>query len=610
MLTSQSIDPNKSGIQKPFILLRPFIAAWYWLVPPTQAHLDRQSKTARWVAISSLIAICLGLIIAGFFYARPLHDKYQDWQAERLYEEARSLANDGQPILAFANLQKAVLISPDNINALRMNAEFLTLLKRPEALHFLDQLELRGVTQDSDRQMRVRALLNLQRPKEASELLEKLLNNEKPNDSMMRLAESVWGKSQKDDMLTKALKTYADKHPEDRQHSLRLARIQIGTKDPKEMAEGLQRTWQIAEGDDELSLQALELLDGFENLQPEESKKLIQRLRTHPKGNGWHFVAALRRQLRLEPLHKNTLIMEAITMAKGKTREDLVPLVRFLIEPPQSEPLKALTLFTEDEAKTYQPLLLNYLTALTMLGRNSDLERLVADPKVNSILSRSISTFFRAHLAYVLKKTPEETRAALIVAKNAADIEHQSELLERIAKYSEDRGHNDIAEEAYRAVAINPKTDRVGYQGLIRTTELNGNTEGLIAAATEAVRRWPDDGNYLEHYLYANLLVGRDVELTLTQVQKLLDMQPQDYERRLLMAFAYWRLKDFAHATALLDQMDMEHLSPGQQAVYAAIARDSDVENARDTAMLVLRDIDPKARMLPEERACFTRASR
>ena len=152
------------------------------------------------------------------------------------------------------------------------------------------------------------------------------------------------------------------------------------------------------------------------------------------------------------------------------------------------------------------------------------------------------------------------------MAKNAADIEHQSELLERIAKYSEDRGHNDIAEEAYRAVAINPKTDRVGYQGLIRTTELNGNTEGLIAAATEAVRRWPDDGNYLEHYLYANLLVGRDVELTLTQVQKLLDMQPQDYERRLLMAFAYWRLKDYAHATALLDQMDMEHLSPGQQA--------------------------------------------
>ncbi|MCX6858250.1 MAG: hypothetical protein NTV80_25495, partial [Verrucomicrobia bacterium] len=195
-------------------------------------------------------------------------------------------------------------------------------------------------------------------------------------------------------------------------------------------------------------------------------------------------------------------------------------------------------------------------------------------------------------------------------AKEAADTEHQSDLLEKIAKYSEDRGHNDIAEQAYRSVAINPKTERVGFQGLLRTTEWNGNTEALIAASSEAVRRWPDDSNYLEHYLYVSLLAGRKVELSLSQVEKLLEAQPKDQLRRLLVALAYWRLHDLETAVNHLEGMDLRRLTPGQQAVFAAIARDSSVDNAKSAAHEVVIHIDPKARMLPEERVCFTKALR
>lgn len=610
MLTNQTIDPNQDGQPKPFLLLRPFITAWQWLVPPTQAHRDRQSTTARWAAISALVLSCLGMIVLGFVYAKPVYDGYQDWQAENLYQEAKSLANDGQYPTAFAKLQEAVLKSPDNINALRMNAEFLTMAKRPESLFFLDQLEKRGVTTDSDRQMRVRALVNLQRPKEASVLLEKLLVDQKPNQTIMKLAEDVWGKSQKDEMLKKAFKNFSEKHPDDRQHALRLASVLVKSEKLSEVSDGIRQAWTVAKGDDDIGLQAIELLNAMENLPPEESKQLIQRLRAHPKSTGWHLVAALTRQLAMEPLRRNVLIEEAALTARARKREDLVPLVRWLIQPPQNEYYMVLALIPEDEAKSYQPLLENYLTALTMLRRHDDLERLVKDPKVNAILSHSVSSFFRAHLAYVLQKTPEETRSALIVAKQAADIEHQSGLLEKIAKYSEDRGHNDIAEEAYRSIAINPQTERVGFQGLIRTTEWNGNTEALIAASSEAVRRWPDDGNYLEHYLYASLLAGRQVELGLSRVIKLLEMQPQDQQRKLFVALAYWRIHDFNTAVNYLNGMDLRHLTPGQQAVFAAIARDSSVDNAKDAAHEVVIHIDPKSRMLPEERACFNKAIR
>lgn len=613
MLTSQNIDPTQAGKPKPFILLRPFIAAWQWLVPPTQAHRDRQSTTARIVAISLLVGICGTAIVLGFMYARPMHDRYQDWQANKLYEEARELVNDGQGMRAFQKVQEAVKLSPENENVVRMNAEILTLARKPEALHYLDQLDRIGATKSDDKVLRVRALMNLERPKEASELLEDLLNKQMPTEMLMKLADHVWGKSQKDEMLARSMRNYAASHPEDREHALRLARVEILSGKALEMSSGLRRAWAVAESqEDDLSLRALELLDSAPDLPPDETKKLIEKLRSHPKGDGWHLVAALRRQVRLDPLRKDNLILEAAQTARGRKRDDLVPIIRWLVEPPQNEYLKVLALVTEAEAVAYKPLLDNYLTALTALRRYPDLERLVESPQVRSILSHTELSFYRAHLAYVTEKSPEETRGTLIVAKNACDLEHRADLLQRIARYAEERGHFDIAEEAFRSVSRDPRHERVGFDGLIRMTRYNGNTEGLIAAAGEAVRRWPDDSRYQEDFLYANLIAGRDVELALSQVHKLHELQPRDYQRRLLVALACWRLKDMNTATLFLNDMDLSnnHLTPGQQAVYAAIARDSAAENASEVAKTVLKDIDPRARMLPEERACFSKAAR
>ncbi|MES2593823.1 MAG: hypothetical protein V4662_00725 [Verrucomicrobiota bacterium] len=613
MLTSQNIDPTQAGKPKPFVLLRPFIAAWQWMVPPTQAHRDRQSTTARVVAFSLIIGICGTAILLGFIYARPMHDKYQDWQANRLYDEARDLVNDGQGVQAFQKVQQAVKLSPENAKVVRMNAEILTLAKRPEALHYLDQLDRLGATKEDDKVLRVRALMNLERPKEASQLLEEMLNKQMPTDMMMKLAEHVWGKSQKDEMLSKSMRNYAASHPDDREHALRLARVEILSGKALELSSGLRRAWAVADGhDDDLSLRALELLDSAPDMPPDETKKLIEKLRAHPKGDGWHLVAALRRQVKLEPLRRDELILEVVQTARGRKREDLVPIVRWLVEPPQNESLKVLALVTEAEAVAYKPLLDNYLTALSVLRRHADLERLVESPAVSGILSHTELSFYRAHLAYVTEKPPEQTRSTLIIAKNACDVEHRADLLQRIARYAEERGHYDIAEEAFRSVSRDPKQERVGFDGLIRMTRSNGNTQGLITAAAEAARRWPDDSRYQEDYLYVNLLTGRDVEVSLSQVHKLYEMQPKDYQRRLLVALACWRLRDMNTATLFLNEMDLSnnHLTPGQQAVYAAIARDSAAENASEVAKLVLKDIDPRARMLPEERACFSKAAR
>jgi hypothetical protein len=384
--------------------------------------------------------------------------------------------------------------------------------------------------------------------------------------------------------------------------------VELASPDTQEMREGLRRAWKLAELDTTVGLQALELLDTLESMPPDEAKRLIERLRNHPEATGWHVVATLKRELQLYPERRNSLIQEAVQRSLELKREDVVPFVRWLVE--QGEYLQVLALVNEDEARGYQPLLENYLTALTMLQRFESLERLINDPKVGTILSPSVAAFYRAHLAFVTRKPAADIRQALLLARNAAELERRGELSLRIAEYAEARGYTDIAEGAYKSASQSPRTDRQGFQGLIRTTESNGNTEGMLAAASEACQRWPGDPLYAERLLYLNLLTGRQMEVALHESLKLVEQRNNDHQRRLLVALGYWRLMDLRAATEHLQNMDLGALSPGQQAVFAAIARDSGTNNARQAALSVIRNIDPKASMLPEERACIAYAER
>ena len=246
-----------------------------------------------------------------------------------------------------------------------------------------------------------------------------------------------------------------------------------------------------------------------------------------------------------------------------------------------------------------------------MLQRFSDLERLVNDPKVADVLDPATLAMFRAHLAYILKKPAEELRTKLIAAKDAAQFNGRYPALLQIAKYGEDRGHFDIAEDAYRLAikaaqraSASPRIEREAFTGLIKACLANHSTESLLQASSEAVTRWPDDTNFNETFLYISLLAGRNIELSLRNAVNLLKMQPADSQRKLTVALARWRLKDNQQAVQYLQYIDLNPLTEGQRAVFAAIANSGGFHNE---AIGVIKAINPKAGMLPEERRCFER---
>ena len=610
MLWNQKIDPTKDLSQKHFVLWRPFIAAWEWLVPPTVAHRDRQSSLARWTAAFVIVSISTTLFILGIVYARPLKNSYKNMRAESMVKEARRMAENGQIVNAVMKAQEAYTKAPESIEAIRLNFEYFTQMKRDTALFFYDKLKEHDALTSTDEQLHVRCLMNLGRPKEASTALEKLMQVEQPTEALMKLAEDVWGQREQNKPLLNVLRNYTQTHPEDKQSALRLAKVQITSGNPSEAGQGMELLWQLAAEEDALGLQTLEFINGLPSLTPNDTAKLIQRLKTHPKADDRHYVTALKREVQQSPERKKEIVMDATAKYRDKKRDQLLPFVRWLVE--EGEFLQVLTILPEEDAKAHQGLLENYLNALTMLQRFNDLERLVNDPKIADVLDLTTVAMFRAHLAYVLKKPAEELRSKLIQAKDAAQVNGRYPALLRIAQYGEDRGHYDIAEDAYRLTikaarraSAPPRIEREAYSGLIKSCEANHNTESLLQATIEAVQRWPDDNSFMERHLYTSLLAGRNIELSQRNAQNLLKIQPKDNLRRLTLALAFWRLQDLQQAVQYLQYMDLNLLTEGQRAVFAAIAHSG---GFHDEAKGVIQAISPKASMLPEERRCYERA--
>ena len=609
MLWNQHIDPNKDPNKKPFILWRPLIAVWEWLVPPTVAHRDRQSPLARWVAAFVIVSICTSLLILGVLYARPLKNSYKNMRAGSMVKEARQMAENGQVVNAVMKAQEAYTKAPESEDAIRLNFEYFTLMKRDTALFFYDKLKELEVLTPADEQLHVRCLMNLGKPKEASVALERLMRVEQPSEALLKLAEEVWGQREQNKPLLNVLRGYTQNHPEDMEGALRFAKVQLSSGNPAEIGLGMDLLWKLTEQDDAVGLQSLEYISSLPSLTPAETTRLIERLKTHPKADDRHYVTALKLEVMRSPGRKKEIVLEATTKYRDKKRDQLVPFVRWLVE--EGEFRQVLAVLPEEEAKTHQGLLENYLNALTMLQRFSDLERLVNDPKVGDVLDPTTVAMFRAHLAYILNKPAEELRSKLINAKDAAQFNGRYPALLQIAKYGEDRGHFDIAEDAYRLAikaaqraSAPPRIERDAFTGLIKACLANRNTEALIQATQEAVARWPDDTNFAETHLYISLLAGKNIELSLRNATALLKIQPSDHQRKLNVALAHWRNHDNQLALQNLQYIDLNPLTEGQRAVFAAIA---DSSGFHEEAKGVVKVISPQAGMLPEERRCYDR---
>jgi len=165
----------------------------------------------------------------------------------------------------------------------------------------------------------------------------------------MKLAEDVWGQREQNKPLLNVLRRYTLAHPDDKEGALRFAKVQLASGNSTEVGLGMESLWKLASADDAIGLQTLEYIDSLPSLTPEETTRLIDRLKNHPKADDTHYVRALKREVQQSPGHKKEIVMAATAKYRDKKRDALLPFIRWLVE--EGEFRQVLSVLPENEAK-------------------------------------------------------------------------------------------------------------------------------------------------------------------------------------------------------------------------------------------------------------------
>ena len=609
MFTTQNPEPDS---KKPFVLWRPFIIWWQWLVPPTQAHKDRQPRKARLIAASLLVLVISVTISLFFLYGRGAAKIYKTWRSSVAAREAAKLEQRAAEFLdqnrqmeyqdtlakAFNKASEAYISDSSNPEAVRVAARIYTRAGQSQARYLWDKLDDLKAIESDDVPWRIQALARLNEDKSASDQIEEVLRQTRPSKSIVKVADDVMQRLGRTEHLLAILKGYSEREPDDLDTRLTYATRLFQLGNPDQKAEGWGILWELAGKNNIPGLRAIEFLDSQQIAAPEDQIHLIDRLEGHPFGGEYHKIAALKRRALVEPARKQEIMQNAINERGSAKREQLVPLAAWIIDEKQPETL--LKFIKEEQVRDYQPLLHHYLNALTMMKRFDDLERIVKDTRTR--LTTAERDFHLLHLAFVksvgIDKPDPEIDRQLVESVSSALKENRLDLLIELGHYAEKRTRYRTAMQAYKAATVNQRTEREGYEGMLRASYLAGSSKEFASTARETARRWPDNQEFLERYFYSCLLNGTEMEVVAERCGKLYEARPNDSKRKLLMSLASYRMADREACIRYMEGMSLRDLSPGQGAVFCGLLRSIGyIKQAGDLAGSIPDD-QP---MLPEE---------
>jgi Flp pilus assembly protein TadD len=336
--------------------------------------------------------------------------------------------------------------------------------------------------------------------------------------------------------------------------------------------------------------------------------QVADALENHPDARPYHKLLALEARARHDPALADQYVRDAVERFGNAARlaqtyqggaeladETLLALVAWLNK--IGRPAKTLEVLPEARAFQRQDLFLQYVNALAMLQRWSDIKDLfmsehsVADP----VLQHMYLAIAQAHLGSATAATNEWQRAL--------QVANTPEKLLALATNAEQNSASDIADAAYsEAIKVAP-TNRAGYVGRLRLALTAGKTGQAQEIAAEIARLWPEDEAARNQEAYLRLLLGASgdaAEAAERDAQVLVAKEPRNWQARATLGLACLRLGRKEDALAAIREPRVTGVEPpGALAVRAAILAANGYEGpARNDARIV--SANP---LLPEERA-------
>lgn len=562
-------------------------------------------RRLRWV-LGTILALSLAAALG--FGVKPALHAVKAWQARRLAAEGRSLMDQEKWLEARQKITDAFTLWPQEPEAVRVTADFLTRVNNPrQALSFWQRLEeLHALTPDDERQFATAELgsgnleaaeVHLARawPKGAS-------GTRADWQVAMQLAARREHAAEAADFARRIL---ADPAAPERQR-LGAAAILLSATTGEAQRPGWQAIETLAAGDK--SLESLDALMALTRLAASGQAAaspaaptlpplpdLIARIEAHPAAKIQQRLYAVDLRMAQDPARRAELIQGAIER-HGATRNDpeLAGLAGWLYSRGEYE--KVLAVLPPDRAASDRALFFQRLDALGALGRWADIRESIQSRKFP--VEPMVAQMYLARCAEQLGESA--VRDASWESALAAAGADPGKLV-MLAQYAAKNGAVATAGKASRAAVAGAPDSREANEALFQWLEATGQARALRDALIAFAAHDAQNRAVRNDIAYFDALLGVDARGARDTARALLRIEPGSLPHRTTLALAELRLGNGQAALDVFRGITLPrpaNMQPRQRAVYAAALWETSYE--RDAREMV-RDLVPE-QLMPEER--------
>jgi hypothetical protein len=577
------------------------------IIAPEEAQLARRKR--RIIVIGSVVIVLA--ILFGVFGRQPAGRAIRAWQAERHAKKAFDFINKEQWDDARSEAMAAYQLSPDQPEALRAVARYLTRLHSIEALDFWKQLSKKTSLTRSDVRDEAMMAIIAGDVALADTAMDELIDSHAEPADWLLAAQLAMQKNLPDEAKSYLEKIVADSRAtESEQFRATLLQLSLAANSPSERANALTRLGKLAEGKTATSLDALVVVAQNTLSAPADSNdstrneaaRLASALENHPLAKAKHKLLAFDLRIHADPRQREQLIARAIADWKDSDPDDRLDLARWLNS--KGEYQRAIDSIPLEKAMQSRDLFLQHLDALGGLGRWKELEQQLRGGKF------PLEPFLEAmYLARCNNQLGEQTASENNWQRALEAAQGDARKLITLAQYAEQNKEAEIAEVAYNnAAAITPRL-RLAWDGRLRLAQASRDTKKIHAVLANMLALWPDDLAIQNDEAYSRLLLcppaapeTKSQAATIEKLaEKLIQREPQSLPHRTLLALALLRQERAEDALRVYSQIQVkqDEVSGSALAVHAAIlAATANPENAKTEAAQLKRD-----QLLPEEQA-------
>ena len=580
-----------------------------FMLTAEELRLQRQKRKRLFIVLVLLLVLVLGAVFGG----RPVLHGIKAWQARRHAARAFALIEKERWNEARKEATSAFQLWPNEPEAIRAVARFLSRTRQPQALEFWDRLEKEGRLTRADLTDEASIALLAGDDTRAKRAILALLSGKdgavKAVDHLLE-AQLAIRQGAPLEAHNALQKVFGDPQATGRE-KLQAALLESAISEGNEPWRNDAWSWvkKISEADDAAGLDALTVLAQSLLTSEKISEKfsiapldLAQKLEAHPLARARQKLLGIDLKIHEQKETRDELIAKAIEQWKAGEPDETAALAIWLNG--KGEFQRQLDAIPLEKAMQSRELFLQHVDALGGLGRWQEIKELLErdtfplDPVVQKMYLARCN-------AQLSEKAASENnwQRALEAARG------DPAKLMVLANYAEKNGALDVAGAAYEEAAAESPRMRAAHQGRLRLAQATGETKKIHDVLAEILTIWPNDPAVQNDEAYTRLLLveqaqvesrKEEVERIEELAAQLVQREPTSLPHRTLLALARLRLGKFSDALNAYDQIQVSRgaLTPSALAVHGAVLG---ANGRNEEAAAEMREVDRK-QLLPEEK--------